>query len=184
MQLSEITNSKYYIAFKDVALFIIITLAFHFFFRAIAGSLDKSEAVNQVTLFFQKLLFDNSTWIIRHILCLDFVTDGLKMTFTANNGYVAINSSCSGLKIFLQFIVLMVLFPGPWKHKLWYIPAGLVMIHVTNIFRIVGLAQVTVSLPQYWNFSHDYFFRPLFYVVIFIMWVIWVEYFYMKKEKI
>jgi exosortase/archaeosortase family protein len=184
MQLAKITNSKYYIAFKDVTLFIIITLAFHFLFRSFAISIYKIEAWQQATLFFQHLLFNNSTWIIKHILGLQFITDGFRMTFVENNGYIAINESCSGLKIFLQFIVLMVLFPGPWKHKLWYIPTGLVMIHITNIFRIVGLAQVTISLPQYWHFSHDYFFRPLFYVVIFTMWVVWVEYFYTKKDKI
>jgi exosortase/archaeosortase family protein len=184
MQLSTITNSKYYIAFKDVALFIIITLAFHFTFRAMRGIIYPIAAWQQATLFFQNLLFENSTWIIRHVLKMEIVTDGLRMTFVANNGYITINEGCSGLKIFLQFIVLMVLFPGPWKHKLWYIPAGLIMIHITNIFRIVGLAQVTISFPQYWDFSHDYFFRPLFYVVIFTMWVIWVEYFYTKKEKI
>jgi exosortase/archaeosortase family protein len=182
--ITEITQSKYYIAFKDVTLFIIITLGFHFFFRAIAISLYKVEVWKQATYFLQDLLFKNSTYLIKHILGLQFVTDGFRMTFLANHGYIAINESCSGLKIFLQFIVLMVLFPGPWKHKLWYIPAGLVMIHLTNIFRIVGLAQVTISFPRYWEFSHDYFFRPLFYVVIFTMWVIWVEYFYTKKEKI
>jgi exosortase/archaeosortase family protein len=184
MQLATITNSKYYIAFKDVTLFIVITLAFHFLFRAIAPGLDKIQVWQKATLFFQNLLFDNSTWIIKHILGLEFLKDGLKMTFVANNGYILVSSGCSGLKIFLQFIVLMILFSGPWKHKLWFIPAGLVIIHLTNIFRIVGLAQVTISFPQYWNFSHDYFFRPLFYVVIFTMWVIWVEYFCTKKEKV
>ena len=183
MQLATITSSKYYNAFKDVTLFIIITLSFHFFFRAIASNLYKIEVWQHATLFFQNLLFNNSIWIISHVLKLKVVTDGLKMTFVANNGYISINESCSGLKIFLQFIVLMVLFPGPWKHKLWYIPAGLVIIHLTNIFRIVGMAQVTVSLPQYWHFSHDYIFRPLFYVVIFTMWVIWVEDFYKKKDN-
>jgi exosortase/archaeosortase family protein len=184
MQLSAITSSKYYIAFKDVTLFIIITLAFHFLFRTISPGLYKFEAWQKTTFFLQNLLFNNSTWIIRNILGLQFIKEGLKMTFVENNGYISINQSCSGLKVFLQFLVLMILFPGPWKHKLWFIPAGLVIIHLTNIFRIVGLAQVTISLPQYWHFSHDYFFRPLFYVVIFTMWVIWVEYFYTKKEKI
>ena len=182
MQLATITNSRYYIAFKDVGFFIIITLSFHFFFRAIAPWLYEFELWQNATLFFQNLLFDNSVWIIRHVLNMDIVTDGLTMHFVANNGYITISEGCSGLKIFLQFIVLMVLFPGPWKHKLWFIPAGLVIIHLTNIFRIVGLALVTISLPNYWHFSHDYFFRPLFYVVIFAMWVIWVEYYY-KKEK-
>ncbi len=40
----------------------------------------------------------------------------------SNNGYVGVNESCSGLKQFYQIAVLFILFPGPWKHKLWYIP--------------------------------------------------------------
>jgi exosortase/archaeosortase family protein len=183
MQLATITNSRYYIAFKDVGIFMIITLSFHFFFRAIAQDLYKLTVWQHATFFIQNLLFDNSVWIIRNVLHLDIVADNLKMTFVYNNGFITINESCSGLKIFFQFIVLMVLFPGPWKHKLWYIPAGLVILHLTNIIRIVGLAQITVSIPQYWHFSHDFIFRPLFYVVIFTMWVIWVENFY-KKDKI
>lgn len=182
MQLATITNSRYYIAFKDVGLFLIITLAFHFFFRAIAPWLYTIAVWQHTTLFIQNLLFDNSVWFIRHVLRLEIVTDSLKMTFVANNGWITINEGCSGLKIFFQFIVLMLLFPGPWKHKLWYIPMGVVILHFTNIFRIVGMAQITVSLPQYWHFSHDYVFRPFFYVVIFTMWVIWVENFYKKDE--
>jgi exosortase/archaeosortase family protein len=184
MQLATITKSKYYIAFKDVALFIIITLSFHFFFRAIASSLYQFKAWHLATVFLQHMLFDSSTWIIKNILHLHIVTNGFVMNFVDNNGYISINESCSGLKIFLQFIILMVLFPGQWKHKLWFIPAGLFIIHLTNIFRVVGLAQVIISFPQYWDFSHDYFFRPLFYIVIFTMWVIWVEYFYKKKDII
>jgi hypothetical protein len=29
--------------------------------------------------------------------------------------------------------------------------------------------------PQHWDFSHDYLFRPFFYLVIFLLWVWWVE---------
>ena len=181
MQLSTITSSRYYIAFKDVGLFVIITLAFHFFFRAISPWLTSFVAWQKCTFFLQNLLFDNSVWIIRHVLHMDIVTDNLKMTFVANHGWISINEGCSGLKIFFQFIVLMVLCPGPWKHKLWYIPAGVFILHLTNIFRIVGMAKVTISFPQYWHFSHDYIFRPFFYLVIFTMWVIWVENFYKKN---
>jgi exosortase/archaeosortase family protein len=77
----------------------------------------------------------------------------------------------------------MVLFPGPWKKKLWYIPIGLIVIHLTNIFRIIALSVIVMEWPQYWTFSHDWILRPFFYVVIFIMWVIWVEKFRTKPKK-
>jgi len=76
----------------------------------------------------------------------------------------------------------MLLYPGPWKHKLWFIPVGVFIVHLTNLFRIIGLSVVLINYSDYWKFSHDNLFRPFFYVVIFIMWVIWVEYFYKKKK--
>lgn len=59
--------------------------------------------------------------------------------------------------------------------KLWFIPLGVIIVHLTNVIRVVGLAMVMNYWPQHWDFSHDYVFRPLFYVVIFVLWVIWVE---------
>jgi exosortase/archaeosortase family protein len=184
MELTAITSSRYYIAYKDVGLFVLITLSFHFFFRAIAPWLYNIAAWQQVSLFLQNLLFENAVWLIRNVLKFDIVTGDLKISFVDNHGYLAVTESFASLKIFLQFIVLMVLFPGAWKHKLWYIPAGIVVLHLTNIFRIVGLSRITISLPRYWHYSDEYFFRPLFYVVIFTMWVIWVENFYRKNNSI
>jgi len=68
-----------------------------------------------------------------------------------------------------------MLFPGPWKKKLWFIPLGIAIIHLTNVLRIVGLAIVMNNWPWHFNFSHDLIFRPIFYVVIFALWLIWVE---------
>jgi exosortase/archaeosortase family protein len=75
----------------------------------------------------------------------------------------------------IQFVLLFLIFPGPWRKKLWFIPLGLLIVHLTNLFRIAGLSVVTVTVPEYWDFSHDYLFRPFFYVVIFLLWVWWVE---------
>ena len=47
--------------------------------------------------------------------------------------------------------------------------------HLTNLFRMVGLAVVMNNWPEYWDFSHDNLFRPFFYLVIFLLWVWWVE---------
>lgn len=60
---------------------------------------------------------------------------------------------------------------------------GLVIIHLTNIFRIIILSVVVMNWPQQWDFIHLWIMRPFFYVVIFIMWVIWVEKYRYKNKK-
>lgn len=119
-------------------------------------------------------VFMPSAWIVEHILGYDIKTLNNTLYFP-NNGYVEVAGSCSGLKQFYQWIFLMVLFPGPWKQKLWYIPMGLLVIHLVNIMRIVILSIVVMKWPQQWDFIHESILRPFFYVVIFALWVIWVE---------
>ena len=124
-----------------------------------------------------------SAWIVKHIIGYDIKTLETTLYFP-NNGYIAVEGSCSGLKQFYQWIVLMVLFPGPWKQKLWYIPMGVAVIHLTNIFRIVILSVVVMHWPQHWDFIHLWVLRPFFYVVIFIMWMIWEEKFRLPAKKV
>ena len=163
---------------KDVIIFVIITLTVHYSYRYWANSANYRPISQQMHWAHDnasRIVFDQGSWIIRNILNIPFITDENQTMYFQNNGFIAINESCSGLKPMLQFILLMLLFPGPWKHKAWFIPMGAVIVHLTNLFRISGLAVVTVTAPEYWDFSHDYLFRPFFYVVIFFLWVWWVE---------
>ncbi|MFK5856651.1 MAG: exosortase/archaeosortase family protein [Bacteroidota bacterium] len=123
------------------------------------------------------LLYNNSVWALKHLTTYEFTTDNALKTIYIGKGYVSVNHGCSGFKQFLQWIVLMVFFPGPWKHKLWFIPAGLVVVHLVNVFRISSLSIILEynQSQSFWDFSHDWILRPFFYVVMFGMWVIWVE---------
>jgi len=60
---------------------------------------------------------------------------------------------------------------------------GILIVHLVNVFRIVGMVFVTMYLPQYWDFIHDWVMRPFFYVVMFLLWVWWNEKFYLKYKK-
>lgn len=126
-------------------------------------------------------VFYPSRWIVENIIGYDIKSLDSTMYFS-NNGYVTVVGSCSGLKQFYQWIFLMILFPGPWKDKLWFIPLGLVVIHLVNILRIVGLSVTVMTIPEYWDFVHLWVFRVFFYVVMFAMWVIWVEKFTHRKK--
>jgi exosortase/archaeosortase family protein len=168
-------------ALKGVMIFSVITIGFHFLFRAFAAEIMGTWPVPIISGFTVQLLFDNSLWFNQKILGMDITTLDTTMFFR-DCGYILINSSCSAVKQFMQWLVLMLLYPGPWKHKLWFIPAGIFILHLTNIFRIVGLSVVLLNWPAYWDWSHDWVFRPFFYVVIFAMWVLWVEKFTAKSK--
>lgn len=174
----SIKKYKLYVL-RDVIIFAVITLSVHFAYRYWANSAGYRPVgpqMNHAHEWASRLVFDQSVWIIDNLLGIPINTDDPgKTIYFANNGFLGINHSCSGLKPILQFVLLMLIFPGPWIRKAWFIPMGIVIVHLTNLFRICGLAVVTITVPEYWDFAHDNLFRPFFYVVIFLLWVWWVE---------
>ena len=157
--------------------FAVITLAIHYGYRAWAYPLHYWPLGAFMGALQQQMtdwVFNQSTWINVHLLGLPFVTEGKTIFFT-NGSWIAINSSCAGDKQILQFILLLLIYPGPWKQKAWYIPVGMILMHSTNILRIVLLSLVSVWKPDWWHIAHDVFLRGMFYVVILILWIIWME---------
>lgn len=160
----------------NVLLFAIITYAFHKLWWNFHPTIMGFDWVAGTADWLARQVFAMSLWFNLRLLGLDIdVALPATMLFPQVNGYITVNESCSGLKQFYQIAVLFILFPGPWKHKLWFIPAGWLIMFFTNVFRIIVLSLVLVWKPEYWTFSHDWILRPFFYVVIFALWVWWVE---------
>lgn len=183
---------KYHLnALRDVALFMIILLFFHFMWRTFVRDILSVEFINSSANWLAVQVYQESKWIIEllgvNVTPFDELRIGGSLRhnvfyYAENNGYVSVNSSCSGLKQFYQWFFLMILFPGPWKQKIWFIPLGIIIIHGVNVFRIVTMVFVTINLPQYWDFIHDWILRPFFYVVMFTLWVWWNEKYYLKSR--
>ena len=136
----------------DVLIFMVIIVFFHKFWWdwGFKEFLLNYLAFGELEQFMAYQVFWPSALIDKHILGYDINTLNTTIYFP-NNGYITVNGSCSGLKQFYQWIFLMVLFPGPWRQKLWYIPLGLIIIHLVNIMRIVILSVVlmnSVSCPS------------------------------------
>ena len=166
----------------DVFIFVVILYTFHLIWRLLIPYFIDLPFYRSSAYFMKSQVFYQSSWFIQNVLGIDFKTIERTMYFTQNR-YIAITSGCSGLKLFYEWIVLIVLFPGPWRPKIWFIPLGLIVVHLTNLFRIVSLAIIITWKPDYWHFSHDYILRPFFYFVMFIMWMIWEEKFRMPALK-
>lgn len=166
-----------------VALFMGITLLFHGLWRVGRPLFEEASwylALADVTT---QQAYLASAWIIERVLgdavvrldaiCTFRMTaDGLAEPVTR---FLIIDHTCSGLKQFYQALVLFLLYPGPRKHKPWFIPGVIVAMHLTNILRIVILGITMLHAYQHWDFVHDWVVRPMFYVVLFGLWVLWEQ---------
>ena len=184
LQLKSFLNSKQARPFVDVALFVIITYAVHKLWWQYSYVIYGIPAFMSITGWLGYNVYLVSVWINMNILGMDIqLAEGNTMIFLRNNCSIYINESCSGFKQMFQILILFVLFPGPWKHKLWFIPAAIVSMFFVNVIRVIGLSYAMIYMPQHWDFIHLWIMRPFYYVAIFIMWVIWVEKFRNTNRK-
>ena len=122
-KIKELYKDKKYTSTIDVALFIVLIFSFHFLYLGwqalnyfpISGVIDKLFDSAST------LLFNQSCWVLEHIFNVDIVThEHIIGVINCNNKYSLINVApdCTSLKQWLHWIFLMLIFPGPLKHKL------------------------------------------------------------------
>ena len=188
-KIKELYADKRYQSYFDVGLFFVLIFSFHLIYNLWNFKLDYwpvKGGVERLFAWASALLFDQSTWTLEHIFDIDFFTQGKSIIFLNNEdtySAVTVAPECTSLKQWMHWLFLMLLFPGPWKHKAWYIPAGLVIIEFTNVVRIVGIALFLRHYPHDFALAHDVIFKVMFYVVIFLMWALWNDRFHHKKTS-
>jgi exosortase family protein XrtF len=93
---------------------------------------------------------------------------------TREKAIVSVYEGCNGLNVVIVFLSFLLAF-GPYTKKLlWFIPLGLLVIHLSNLARIVLLAFVSEFMPKYLYFTHKYLFTAFIYLFVFLLWIQWV----------
>lgn len=124
------------------------------------------------------LVMRNSAWFIGkylfglHVICRDTYI----LYFTDPNSSILIYQGCSGFGEMKKVALFFLLYPGPLKQKLWFIPASLLFVYGIAIIRMVGLSLAVVYRPDLWDFVHTRLMTFLFYGAMFGLWVVYVEY--------
>lgn len=88
---------------------------------------------------------------------------------------VIVGWQCDGLSLMALFAGFIIAYPGPWRTKLWFIPLGVLSIHLINILRVVGLALNHYYSHATLEFNHHYTFALIVYAFIFWLWTVWVR---------
>ncbi|MEM9023704.1 MAG: archaeosortase/exosortase family protein [Bacteroidota bacterium] len=88
-----------------------------------------------------------------------------------------IGDNCDGIILFVLFTVFVVAYPGAIKRKLWFIPLGLLTIHLLNVLRILALTLIIYYFPdpEVLDFNHTYTFQAIVYAYVFFLWYLWAN---------
>lgn len=97
-----------------------------------------------------------------------------------NKNILSVYEGCNGANVAIIFIAFLLSFGNPSNKLLWFIPVGLLVIHLTNLFRITLLFFVSVKLPGFMYFAHKYLFTAIIYIITFFLWYIWIDKLYKR----
>lgn len=168
----------------DIGFFMIITYGFHWFWWENATWIKSHKIIYELADGLANLVYRAAYRVNEVVFGLEMQQLPLNTIRFENQKALQVAESCSGLKQFFQIAVLFILFPGSWKHKIWFIPTGFIAIHLVNIFRVSFLSVWMAWDIQFWDFAHDWIMRPFYYVVIFVLWYLWNEYFNVPNSKV
>lgn len=98
-----------------------------------------------------------------------------QMLYLGGQAAVWVGPPCNGLVLYALFGGFVLAYPGPLRHKLWYLPLGLALIWTLNVLRVAALALNHQYAPGSMDFNHHYTFAFVVYAAIFGLWMWWAR---------
>lgn len=174
--------------YKGIIYFVIILLVSNYFWKFTVKG-DESDTL--VTFFgmnisapfnFMVQHFADMIANILHFFGSDVIQRKNLLYYENYNG-IRIVWACTGIKQAYIFFCIIAFTRGPWKKKLWYIPAGILIVYLFNLFRMIVIVATAKNHFDWFHFLHEYLFKYMFYGIIFLMWVLWDEKIATKKKQ-
>ena len=184
--IEKIKGSPIWKKVRGIILFLVIIAVTQILWKVWSNKLDYFP-IHGVVMKFYAIVINGvlycSSWAVHLLVGFDTIVKYPVLWLSEKWG-IEITLTCSGLKQMVQFTLLMLIYPGPWKHKSWYIIFGITVIHLVNVMRIIVLSFMMKHDSAYINFTHNYVVSIMFFIVFFSLWVIWEEKFNLKRGKV
>lgn len=111
------------------------------------------------------------------------ITTSYRVIYLGDYGSLSIGRPCLCADVMMLLIAFVVAYPGPWKKKLWFLPLGLLAIHLMNVLRITALCLTKIYHPKWMYINHTYIFNIVMLGFTFMLWVIWITKFSPDNPK-
>lgn len=160
---------------KDLSRFLGFGFVGYLFWYALYQYLLKEQTLLDEYLIHSMVV--SSEWVLRQLgyALYEMNASGLRwqIGIADSVGLLQIGAPCDGLVLFALFTIFVLAFPGNGRRKLWFIPLGIVLIHLANLLRVVSLVIIQFNSPESLKFNHDYTWTVLVYGFIFWLWYLW-----------
>jgi exosortase/archaeosortase family protein len=94
-------------------------------------------------------------------------------------------ADCGAIPSMAIFLAAVLAFPAAWRSRFWGILIGIPALYAVNVFRLacLGMLGAYVGEGQIFDFAHHYVWQGIYIVFVVALWLLWVEYMVMVKEK-
>lgn len=96
-------------------------------------------------------------------------------TLTVKGFPVEVIAECTGLLAFFVFLACILAYPTNLKKKLIGIFAGIIVIYILNIIRMLCLIAVGIWAYKHFDFVHTYLWEGVFIIVVLMLWLVWLD---------
>jgi archaeosortase B (VPXXXP-CTERM-specific) len=112
------------------------------------------------------------SWAMR-LLGIESTASGTQLSFGSRA--VTIVMECTALQVAMIYSALVLAYPSSIKSKLIGIGAGIPLILLVNIIRLMVICFVLWWKPEYFEMMHIYVWQVVFIVVVVAMAAVWIE---------
>lgn len=134
------------------------------------------------TPFFDRALYtylEGNAWLSNAVLrALGQPTHVSGVTIQSPQFAMAIRRGCDAVEPTWLLCAAMISFPAPFIHKVMGTLAGIVLLQVLNLVRIITLYWIGIHLPGFFNSAHMELWPTAFIVVataLFVGWKDWIS---------
>lgn len=89
---------------------------------------------------------------------------------------------CNVISVAVLFTAFIFAFYKGAKTFLFAV-GGIILLHILNVLRIALLNIIYLKYSQYEKVAHDYLFPAIIYGGVIILWLVWIQFFALKREK-
>ena len=167
---------------SDVIIFIVVMLCANWIWKLCVNG---DEATDYVAFlgqdvspffhFFAKTLTHEVYTLMHPFIPTIAMSSDVKLCFTDSDFGSHTAWTCTAVKQSFIFVCIMLCSRGSWLHKIWFIPFGILCLHLINVVRLCILTYVVGYHHELFDLFHLYILKYMFYFLMFMIWVLWNE---------
>lgn len=166
----------YYPVFKFVAVFGGLYLVLSFFYGMyLQQDYSKQYYPDPVTA----IVADQVSWSLnvlgRQSSMVNSADHPSVRLFVGSRVVYRVIEGCNAVSVMILFASFVLAFAKAWKKTALFLLAGITIIYLMNLVRLVILAFVYADHREYASFSHEIVFPAIIYGTVVLLWLYWIQ---------